>query len=215
MRTKTLAITAALAAAGALTSMAQTPVYSVNAVGYINTTVCPGFSIIANQLIQPTGENTVKKLFPNVPEGTTIFKWKNAEATYDVNTYELGEWTTETMTLSPGEGAFIQNTTANPFTVTFVGEVPQGTLATTIPLGFSLVSSQVPQEGAVDTVLGYVPNEGDTVFKFLCDGQTYNVKTFELGEWTDSAAPVIKVGEGFFLDAKKQGTWTRNFSVNQ
>ena len=39
MRTKTLLLTAALAAAGAATSMAQSTIYSVNAVGYANITI--------------------------------------------------------------------------------------------------------------------------------------------------------------------------------
>ena len=46
MRTKTLLLTAALAAAGVVSSMAQ--VYSVNSVGYVNLTLPNGFSMIAN-----------------------------------------------------------------------------------------------------------------------------------------------------------------------
>ena len=46
MRTKTLLLTAALSAAGIASSMAQ--VYSVNAVGYVNTPLVTGFNLISN-----------------------------------------------------------------------------------------------------------------------------------------------------------------------
>src|SRR6478672_7317898 len=47
MRTKTLLLTAALAAVGVSSSMAQ--VYSVNVVGYVNKSVPKGFYMLANQ----------------------------------------------------------------------------------------------------------------------------------------------------------------------
>src|SRR3954468_1352288 len=50
MRTKTLLLTAALAAAGAASAMAQN-VYSVNAVGYVNKSVVHGYSIVANPFV--------------------------------------------------------------------------------------------------------------------------------------------------------------------
>ena len=75
MRTKTLLLTAALTAAGALTSMAQ--VYSVNIVGYINLSIPRGFSMIANQL-NATPDNTLETLMPTMPEGTIIYKFNPA-----------------------------------------------------------------------------------------------------------------------------------------
>jgi len=65
MRTKALILSGLLGLLGATTSstMAQTNVYSLNAVGYINV-VCPvGFSIIANQL--NSTNNNITNLFPN------------------------------------------------------------------------------------------------------------------------------------------------------
>src|SRR5947207_10303632 len=55
MRTKTLLLTAALAAAGAASAMAQN-VYSVNAVGYANVSVPSGFSMIACPFEQTSGD---------------------------------------------------------------------------------------------------------------------------------------------------------------
>ncbi|MGD0813640.1 MAG: hypothetical protein ABSA83_08565 [Verrucomicrobiota bacterium] len=53
MRTKTLALSAVIGALGTAASMAAN-VYSVNAVGYINVTMPPGFSIVTCPLIVGT-----------------------------------------------------------------------------------------------------------------------------------------------------------------
>src|ERR1043166_8432452 len=121
MRTKTLLLTAAFTAAGALTSMAQ--VYSVNIVGYINVNVPHGFSILANQL-NNSPDNHLATLFPTPPNGTFVYKFNNASSSYLVDDYDSG-WEGDTagaMTLNPGEGVFINNP-STAFTATFVGEV--------------------------------------------------------------------------------------------
>lgn len=189
--------------------MAQ--VYSVNAVGYINVDLCPGYSIIANQLDAGAGNNTVGKLLTGVPDGTVVNKFNSATGTYSVNSYEFGDWTNPAETLAPGEGAFIKVPSASK--VTFVGEVPQGTLSTPLVAGFQIVSSQVPQSGALDTVLGFPAADGDTVYLFDCATQNYVIKSYEFGEWA-GGAPVPKVGEGFFVKKAAAATWTRTFSVN-
>jgi hypothetical protein len=207
MRTKTLAITAALAAAGALTSMAQA-VYSVNAVGYINLTLCPGFSIIANQLDAGAGNNTVSKLFAGVPDETVVYKFVNGA--YTVNTFEFGAWERPDETLVPGEAAFVK--VKSEAKVTFVGEVPQGNLTTPLVAGFQLVASQVPQSGQLDTVLGWPAADEDVIYFFKCDTQAYDIYTYEFGAW--DKLPVPAVGQGFFAKKKAAATWTRTFSVN-
>jgi hypothetical protein len=84
MRTKALLLAAAFAAAGVATSVAQ--VYSVNAVGYVNVTLPPGFSLVSNPLNAGTGNNTVSKLFSNiqggVPGGTRVFIYDSATSQY-------------------------------------------------------------------------------------------------------------------------------------
>jgi len=104
--------------------------------------------------------------------------------------------------------------TAN-VTVTFVGEVPQGTLSTPLPTGFFIVSSQVPQSGTA-TALGYVPQAGDALYFWDEPGQKYVIRGWdaEFGEF-DGPLPVLEVGEAFFTRKTTAGTWTRTFSVNQ
>src|SRR5258707_9446070 len=71
MKTKTLLLTAALAAAGAASAMAQN-VYSVNAVGYINKSVQSGFSLLSNPFV--VSNESLDALMPTPPEGTTVYK---------------------------------------------------------------------------------------------------------------------------------------------
>src|SRR2546427_12593550 len=106
MRTKTLLLTAALTAAGALSSMAQ--VYSVNIVGYINLTIPKGFSMIANQL-NASPDNTLATVLASVPENTTVYKFNAVAGHYDSSNFSADNpgWTVPGMPLTPVEVAFI------------------------------------------------------------------------------------------------------------
>lgn len=214
MRTKALLLTAALGAAGIATSMAQ--VYSVNAVGYINVTCTPGFNLVADQLV--VADRTVGSLLATVPDGTAVYKFNGT--IFDISTYDLsgiGGWDPDaSMTIDHGSGVFIFNPTASPFTVTFVGDVAQGSLSTTVPQSFSVLSSKVPQSGGVSTVLQFPAVDGDAVYKY--NGTAFDIFTYDLsgvGGW-DPEEPTIGVGEAFFLfaPAPGHGAWSRNFTVN-
>jgi hypothetical protein len=214
MRTKTLLATAVLSAAGVATSMAQ--VFSVNAVGYINVSVPPGFSLIANQL--NNGDNKVTTLIPTAPGGTTIYKFTGSG--YDILTFDdlenawLPAALAGTMTLSPGEGAFIRNVTQNPIPLTFVGEVPTGNLTNAIPAGFSIRSSQVPQAGTL-TDLGFPAKPNDTVYQFNTTNGQYVINTFdELDNAWLPAVPTVAVAEAFFVRKAAADVWARTFNVN-
>jgi len=175
----------------------------------VNVDLPKGFCIIANPLDAGAGNNTVSKLLASVPDGTTVYKFVNGAFT--VNTLDLGEWTNPNESLNPGEGAFVRSPSAAK--VTFVGEVPQGSLSTAVPAGFSLKASQVPQSGKLDTDLGFPAQDGDTVYQFNNAKGSYDVHTLDLGEWS-GGAPTPKVGEGFFVKVAKATTWARTFSVN-
>jgi len=227
MKTKALLLAAAFAAAGAATSMAQ--VYSVNAVGYVNTTLKAGFNLVSNPLT--AADNTIGKLFLNiqggVPDGTTVYKFKNGNfliSKYDeLDGFYSGSATAET-TL-PGEGVFVKipGGTADK-TVTFVGEVKQNTTTVSIPPGFSIISSPVPQALKFDaakntdgTTATFPVTDGDTVFQY--DRGTANYKVFKydsLDGFFTPALPVIPVGEAVFYlyRGTSTATWTRQFSVN-
>ena len=229
MRTKTLLLTAALAAAGVVSSMAQ--VFSVNAVGYVNLTLPTGFSMIANPLNGANNNlNTILPL-PDSAEGTEIYRFAGG-AFGDVITFYGGGvgWFTANVdpnwvVLNPGEGVFIRPIAA--MTITFVGEVPQGNLANAVPAGFSIRSSQVPQEArlgnaATDGTLKFPATDTDNVYVFDSAGQKYkDVYTYynDIPGWFsnsdgDPAGPNVPVGTAFWVQKAAAASWTRSFSVN-
>ena len=211
MRTKTLLLTAALSAAGIATSMAQ--VYSQNAVGYINLSLSQGFNMIANQLVAPS--YTLSSLIPNPPLGTQIYKFSPGSG-FAVSTFDELDavWLPNgNETLNLGRGVWINVPSA--YTLTFVGEVPQGTLTTPTTTGFNMVASQVPQVGSVST-LGLVPGLGDVVYRYT-PGSGFAVFTFdELDAVWLPSEPSLNVGEAVWLlrASGSPSSWVRTFNVN-
>lgn len=222
MRTKTLLLTAALSAAAIATSVAQT-VYSVNAVGYVNVTVpAGGFALLANPLNQPT--NTIPAVLPDVAPNTVVYVYDVQAGFSQATKRSTGAWTgpAAAALLNPGQGFFIKNpSTTDAATVTFVGEVPQGTgLTVPIPVGISLLGSIIPQQGKVETDLKIPAVSGDVLYQW--DPATQGYKTAATrrtnpGQWTgpSTGEPTIAVAEGFFYQAKAASSWKRDFSVNQ
>jgi hypothetical protein len=210
MRTKTLLLTAALVAAGAASSMAQ--VYSVNVVGYINKSVPKGFYMLANQLNNNTG-NKVVDLIPAPVDNTFVYKFNAANGGYVIIDY-LGGWEGDdlNMTLSPGEGVFIASPAAQ--NLTFVGEVVlQSTV--TIPHGFSIISSVVPQSAPLDTI-GFPAIDNDFVYQYNPSNGGYIINDY-LGGWEgdgNGVAPTPAIGESFFFysPATANRSWTRTFT---
>lgn len=211
MRTKVL-LTAALGLVGAATVSAQ--VYSVNTVGYVNATVCPGFNLLANPLDNKAGNN-VENLFPNAPAGLQVFVYRNNafdDASYDP---DFGGWT-KTLTLAPGEGFWLNWPSAKG-TITFVGDVMQGTLVNPVPAGYSIRGSMVPQAGKLATDLGFPVAAGNTFFMYThtaeCAG-SYSDASFDpdFGGWTPGE-PTIGVGQGFWAVTAAAVDWTRTFTV--
>jgi len=204
MRTKTLLLTAALGAAGVASAVAQ--VYSVNAVGCVNTALATGFNLVSNPL--NTGGNTVAEVHPTAPDATLLYTFSPTTG-FSVLQWD-GEWLPAgTTVIAPGTGYFLKTVAAA--TVTYVGEVPQGTLTIPLVAGFNLVGSKVPQAGKLTTDLGYTPVDGDLVYTYA--GAGYTVFQRDGGEWLPSE-PVLKVGEGIWIKKAAAGDWNRTFSVN-
>jgi hypothetical protein len=220
MRTKALILAAAFAAAGVATSMAQ--VYSVNAVGYVNVNLDPGFNMVSNPL--NAADNSVGALFrnitPAIPPGLKVFVFNNATGSFSTISYNDLDDAFEPAAgaatqITPGNGVFVYNPGTTQAKVTFVGEVPQGPLSNPLPRGFSIKASQVPQAGA-PSALGLPGQGGDKVFRFNKTTRAYNSFTFnDLDNVWEPALPTIEVGEAFFMyRAQSAGTWDRNFNVN-
>jgi len=154
----------------------------------------------------------------NTPPGTQIFKPKSTGG-FALSTLDEfgGGWVPNgTNTLGPGVGVWINAATA--FTLTFVGEVPQGSLSNPTPTGFTMAGSQVPQAGLINTALGFPMGSGDQIFQYQGPGLPYKLSTvdeFDPTAWIPSQ-PTLAVGEAvWILRAPGSPTaWTRTFSVN-
>jgi hypothetical protein len=205
--------------------MAQSNVYSLNVVGYVNTPVpdsSVGAVIICNPLSQAT--NDLNHIIPNPPDNTTIFRWDVAQQGLDGNTiptYSAGSssWIPNSI-INPGEG-FLIASGGGPFTNTFVGNVLQGALS--IPVTGSgngnLIGSMVPVAGGLKTnvLKDYAASDNDTVFLWDVnqqglDGNTIPTYSAGSSSWIPEAN--IGVGIGFLLVRADAGiTYTRNFTV--
>lgn len=214
MRTKTLLCLAALAA-GITSASAQ--VYSLNVVGYINVTVpANGYYMIANQL--DSGNNTLGSLIPTASDGDQFFKFNG---TYTVANYDgLGNvWDHPELTLNPGEGGFYKNTSASAVTLTFVGEVKQGALTNSMPVGYAIRSSIVPQSDTVANLGLPAGQDGDQIFVY--NNGLYSVSSWDSligtsGGWDTTGSPggpTIAVGQSFFIKNTTAHDWVRNFTV--
>ncbi len=236
MRTKTLVLTA-LGSLSAMGLMAQANVYSLNAVGYINVTCNPGFTMISDQLWNNPGTpNYIGTVLPVPSSGADdsdlLYKWTGTGfAVYSMDSLQPSGWDPVTVngkqvdpstnvTLNPGEAAFLDNVNATT-TFTFVGTVPQGTNTVSIASGFNLISSIVPQSGHLVADLGFpVSSSGsqDGDFAYLFSNSTgYSVyQPDSLTGSMDPSDPTVAVGTGVFYVANGGPvTWTRIFSVNQ
>jgi hypothetical protein len=198
MRIKLLAAAAVLAA-GLASSMAQSNVYSLNVVGYVNVPMTTGFNLIANPLNNTN--NSLSTLFPTAGFGDTVFRY--AGGTF-VSSLYLGSWSPD-LVLNPGEGFWYGANAA--LTNTFVGEVMQGSLTNPVPLGFSIKSSQVPQADTLSN-LGFPAGFGDTVFYYRSGAF---VSSLYLGSWSPDLT--VGVGEGFWVGTSAAANWVRNFTV--
>jgi len=210
--TKTLLLSVALSAACIATAVAQTTVYSVNVVGYVKVDLVAGFTMIGNPLNAPT--NTIAALLVGVPDGTVVYKFDSVKQSFSINAFDaIDGWAFPDQTLAPGEGAFIR--VSAPTTITFVGEVMQGSLSTPISAGFSIKSSQVPLDQVALTGpegQDFPAADGDIVYQFNTATQSYQIRSYDaIDGW--SIVPKPKLGEAFFVKKVAAANWTRTFTV--
>lgn len=202
MKTQSLLFTAAAICLGAASAFGAV---SSNIVGYVNKSITPGLSLIANQLDNKAG-NKLPDVLPTLPDGATVFKF-NGSGYNSVGYFGGYDAGADAITLNPGEGAFVYVDTAT--TLTFVGEVKQGNLSTPLANGLTVAASQVPQAGSIET-LGFVPHDGDTVYQFA--GGNFNAISY-FGGWDGGAAPSLAIGESVFILTDSVRSWDRSFTV--
>jgi hypothetical protein len=205
MRTKTL-LAAAVLAAGLATSMAQSNVYSLNVVGYVNQVYPAGFSMV-NTPLKGTND-LISTVLANAPVGTTVYKFTGG-AYEPANSLLPFGWGSPGQTLPVGQGYFIKS--AAPWTNTFVGEVVTQSTNSLIN-GFNMVGSKFPAAGTIDTALQLVPTVGDTAYTFN-NGGGYNTANSYLVFGWGGGSPVLNVAQGVMYKSAGAKDWVQNFTI--
>jgi len=196
--------------------------FSDNMVGYVNVALASGFTLIANQ-VNNLPDNTLESLFPagTTTDLTVIYKFNSAIGGFASDQIVGGTWSGGgTTTVNPGEGAFIF--TRVPFTATFVGEVQLRSIVH-VPIGFSIVSSVIPQQGYLyddygGPDLGYgVPGGQSVYYQFINSLNGYTSYQYS-GSWScaSCSGPYLHVGESMFVFSPASAEphdWRRNFVV--
>ncbi len=229
MRTKAL-LCAALLAAGLATSQAQSNVYSLNVVGYINLTVTNSisstklqFDFFSNPLTN--SDMSVSNTLITAAPGTKCYVWNTNSSGYDIYTKRTTVWTggstyTSVVGLRPGIPFMVVNPSyvANE-TITLVGNVPQGTKS--IPYGgassHNYITYPFPMGGLVQTTLGLPAVKGDIVYQWSEPSQGWVITTRRTSTWTGGTGePNLSVAGGmiYYPGANQTaGNWTSTFNV--
>lgn len=218
MRTKTLFLAAAALAAGIASSVAQSNVYSVNVVGYVNTTFMPAgsYTLAANPLDNGTND-LVSLLDASLPNKSQVLAWDAGSQSFIISTKTAGLWTTN-VALPTGAGFFVKTPTAQatPITNTFVGDVLIGFGATNtvdLPAAYVLSGSPVPFGGALNDAgpnsinLGATLPNKSQVLKWDTSSQAFIIATKTAGNWTTNIN--MNVGEGFFIKSYSATPWSQ------
>ena len=185
-----------------------------------------GQTEIANQLVNPSG-NSVQLIFPNVPNGTTVNIWKgllNPSGFYGaIFSLGIGWGHNGSITLGPGEGAFIYNPLiGQDIPLLFVGSVigtPQANTGLPSSAGQPVLSSILPVSASLDS-LNFPAISGDAIYFWDTVQQSYGTQpyTFDGTSWSRSGTPSVptpQVGQPFSL--VRSGTasnpaWTENLA---
>ena len=232
---KTLLMAAAALAAGVISS--QAGVYSQNVVGYVNTTLPLGYSLISNPLSSGV-TNGLNEIFSSIPDNTTFLVWTGTGYKYFDYDTTLGinadgsAWYDSNLNeayppaIPPGIGFFINPGKAmtNAFAGTVVG-VNASTNITSLPLGYSLLGSALPVGGALTNAAVNFPFSDNTTF-LIWTGTGYAYYDFDrtLGinadgsPWYDSnlneaQVPNLNVGQAVFINPGVATNWVQNIQL--
>jgi hypothetical protein len=234
MRTKTMLLSALLGTLGSVSAMAQTNVYSLNAVGYINVTLLPGYNIVTCPLIA-SPDNTIATLLNNT-NGQYQSGARNVAQVlqFTGGAYSASDeassgsgtsgWASGgTITMNPGQAVFFFNPGTTNMTATFVGTVPTGSVTNALAPGYNLVGSIVPMSGdLVTNSISQFTNgaaSGRTVdfIETYAPGVGYSEDIYSAGAWQTGDPTITNVYEGFFFfnGFTTTNNWIENYSVAQ
>lgn len=163
--------------------------------------IVTGLNLIANQLDH--GSNTLNEILPAMPDGSVLYKYDNASASWSAAFYNagLGSWTPGNLTLAPGEGAFLQS--PSNFFITFTGTPHVPVLPiTNLAAGNLLLSRQTNAVARYSDITGIAPQDGAAIHRWNSASQSYDIYQYFSGYgWYpgDTAGPVAAIGEALWV----------------
>jgi len=103
----------------------------------------------------------------------------------------------------------VSNGTGNSFTTSFVGVLREQQVVQ-IQTKSNYLSAMLPVAGAITSITGYVPNNGDIIQ--LWNGTNYVSHTYTSHTWSNGV-PELAVGQGFVLITTNTNnyTWTNTW----
>jgi len=158
----------------------------------------PGLNLIANQL--NNGGNTLDEIMPVVPDGTLVSKYVNTNGIWLQSVFDAssGVWVPDNITLSPGEGAFLDS--PSNYSLTLTGRPQATVLPVVIPDGVAyLLSRQTNDVGTYENIVGSAPTPGAVVFKWVNAITNYATYTYSATGWVGGIEPTAAVGESMFI----------------
>jgi hypothetical protein len=196
MKAKALLLTAVSVAAGVFQAMAQSNVYSMNIVGYVDLTIQPGYNLISVPLQSSDTNNDVNTVLTNTssifPAGDLLFTWDPVNARYadPLQAGGDGNWygpffNFYTQPLPPGMSFFLQNTSGTNITMTLVGTVLTGSNSYFVNAGYGFYGDFVPQSNDITTT-GLPITDNSLIYTWDVVHQRYNPAFIGLGT-NDSA----------------------------
>ena len=223
MRTKSILLGAAVMAAGVASSMAQAPnVYSVNVVGYVNVPLPSGYTLVANPL-NLDNTNNINNVIPNPPNGTEYIAWNGSGLAQPITFYSGNGWFDQSLNpatnlLNLGTAFFIYNPGASN-TVTFVGNVAQGTNTTVITPGYTFNALVAPISSDLDTN-GFPQSINGLQYSTFTNGAYTPPVTYYQGSgWFDGGLnqvfPTPNAAQGFLIynPSANSANWPQTFTV--
>jgi hypothetical protein len=199
------------------TTGATTGGTTVSTSGYVNTTLKPGYNLIANPL--RTADNRIGNLFKQLPEGSKVYKFDGAD--FAIATMTSGQLEPQSVAeteILPGEGLCVYNASSSDVLLTFAGQIALGPNVNHLPAGLSMRSSLLPKEGG-PADLELPLEDGDQVFQYNPVTQRYTTWTYDSmipngPGFIPAGGPIFKVGEAFFIRKNHAADWIQNTVIN-
>jgi hypothetical protein len=223
MKIKTLAIAAATLAVGAISSQAQSPVYSQNVVGYVNVIYPAGAMVLsANPLT--TGHDVLTNVLQGVPGASHLFYWTGSTwttYTYSAVTHKWlsGAVDVSNTNLAPGIGFFLNASSAytNTYSGTIVANTGGGTATNALVTGLHPTGSLLPYGDVITNASTFNMTVGgaSTIQIWNITNQTFDTPyTYSAvqHQWKQGAVtnnPTINVGQGFFISPNVATNWVQ------